>query len=179
MYNSDSYIIIAKIIKPHGIKGELSITPYTDDVENFINKYKILYLKTQNDFSVVDVEKYALNIAKNRLILKLKDICDRNQAENLRNEFLYIKKDNLPETQDGEYYKVNLIGCSCYLNDFVSETNSYFGKVKDMFNFGATDLFNVELESGEMVNIPFLNKLLKTIDIDNKQIIFSDLEGYI
>ena len=154
---------IGKIVNTFGIKGEVKVTPYTDDIEQF-KKIKSIYVN--NTLMQVQSAKFQKNV----VILKLKDVDDMTAAENLRNSIIEAKrsKKKLPENT---YYIADLIGLDVY-----TEEGTLLGKVKDIYNTGANDIYSIETESKEVL-LPAIKEVIKQIDIENKKIIVHILKG--
>ena len=156
---------IGKIVNTFGIKGEVKVTPYTDDIEQF-KKIKSIYVN--NTLMQVQSAKFQKNV----VILKLKDVDDMTAAENLRNSIIMIErsKKKLPENT---YYIADLIGLDVYTDE-----GTLLGKVKDIYNTGANDIYSIETESKEVL-LPAIKEVIKQIDIENKKIIVHILKGLI
>lgn len=154
---------IGKIVNTFGIKGEVKVTPYTDDIEQF-KKIKSIYVN--NTLMQVQSAKFQKNV----VILKLKDVDDMTAAENLRNSIIEAKrsKKKLPENT---YYIADLIGLDVYTDE-----GTLLGKVKDIYNTGANDIYSIENESKEVL-LPAIKEVIKQIDIENKKIIVHILKG--
>lgn len=154
---------IGKIVNTFGIKGEVKVTPYTDDIEQF-KKIKSIYVN--NTLMQVQSAKFQKNV----VILKLKDVDDMTAAENLRNSIIEAKrsKNKLPENT---YYIADLIGLDVYTDE-----GTLLGKVKDIYNTGANDIYSIETESKEVL-LPAIKEVIKQIDIENKKIIVHILKG--
>jgi len=168
--NSSNYIIIAKIGKPHGLKGEFNFHLFSydvDDLDYFFN----LYIKKDNNYILLP--KIAFKISKNHIIAKVEGYDSREDIKTLCNKDIYIKKEDLPKLDKGEYFHIDLIDCHCFYN------NSELGVVKDIVNYGSTDIFEVESPSRKIFYIPFLNEKIAEINIEKKSIYFKDLEGFI
>ena len=100
------YILIGKIVNIHGIKGEVKVYPYTDDIHN-LSKIKEFYLDNNGK------EKYIVESArvhKNMLIVKIKDLSDPDEALRLKNKDIFIPKENLEKLDEETYYVFELIG---------------------------------------------------------------------
>lgn len=154
---------IGKIVNTFGIKGEVKVTPYTDDIEQF-KKIKSIYVN--NTLMQVQSAKFQKNV----VILKLKDVDDMTAAENLRNSIIMVErsKKKLPENT---YYIADLIGLDVYTDE-----GTLLGKVKDIYNTGANDIYSIETESKEVL-LPAIKEVIKQIDIENKKIIVHILKG--
>ncbi len=154
---------IGKIVNTFGIKGEVKVTPYTDDIEQF-KKIKNIYVN--NTLMKIQSAKFQKNV----VILKLQGVDDMTSAENLRDSIIKVdrSKKKLPENT---YYIADLIGLDVYTDE-----GTLFGKVKDIYNTGANDIYSIETE-GKEVLLPAIKEVIKQIDIENKKIIVHILKG--
>ena len=157
---------IGKIVNTFGIKGEVKVVPYTDDIEQF-KKIKKVYIN--NEAKEIESSKYH----KNTIILKIKGVDSMNDAENLRNCVISVERADkkLPENT---YYITDLIGLEVY-----SDENNLLGIVKDIYNTGANDIYSVETPEGKEILLPAIKDVIKQIDIENKKIIVHILKGLI
>ena len=157
---------VGKIVNTFGIKGEVKVNLYTEDINNFKNNSKV-YVNDKE----MQVENSRLQ--KNMLILKLKGIDNMNDAEDLRGSIIKVdrSKNDLPE---GTYYIADLIGLDVYTED-----GNLFGKVTDIYNTGANDIYTVKTQDGKEVLLPAIKDVIKQVDIQNGKIIVHILKGLI
>lgn len=157
---------VGKIVNTFGIKGEVKVALYTEDINNFKNNSKV-YVNEKE----MQVEKSRLQ--KNMLILKLKGIDNMNDAEDLRGSIIKVNrsKNDLPE---GTYYIADLIGLDVYTED-----GNLFGKVTDIYNTGANDIYTVKTQDRKEVLLPAIKEVIKQVDIQNEKIIVHILKGLI
>lgn len=158
---------IGQIVNTFGIRGEVKIIPYTDDIKQF-KIIKIIYIKNKS----VDVE--SVKFHKNFIILKLKGIETVNDAEMLRGEMISVNRSNKKLPQN-TYYIADLIGLKVYSD----ENNEYIGKVKDIYNTGANDIYVVENNESKDILLPAIKEVIKEIDLENSKIIVHILKGLI
>ena len=157
---------IGKIVNTFGIKGEVKITPYTDNVQQF-KKLKNIYV---ND---TKMEIESAKFQKNTVILKLKGVDDMSSAEDLRGKLIKVDRSTkkLPE---GTYYIVDLIGLGVYTDE-----GNLLGTLKDIYNTGANDIYTVETIDGKEILLPSRKEVIKDIDVENKKITVHILKGLI
>ena len=157
---------IGKIVNTFGIKGEVKITPYTDNVQQF-KKLKNIYV---ND---TKMEIESAKFQKNTVILKLKGVDDMSSAEDLRGKLIKVDRSTkkLPE---GTYYIVDLIGLGVYTDE-----GNLLGTLKDIYNTGANDIYTVETIDGKEILLPSIKEVIKEIDLENNRIIVQILKGLI
>ena len=146
-----SKILVGKIVAPQGIRGEFRVQTYTASPMDF-QKFEILC-----DCGAPDAFHFVrrLNPTSDVIVAKIDGINDRTAAEGLRGTQLFITRDALPETSDGEYYQSDLIGFT------VVRDNRELGRVACFQNYGAGDI--IELDNGDMVSF-----LGADVDMANK-----------
>lgn len=159
------YIQIGKISNVHGVKGDLKVIPLTDDMKRYDELSHVLLGMNKDEYEIENV-----SYAKNQIILKLKGIDDIKSAEKVRNSFLWIDKEdaNVPE---GAYFLFDIIGI-----DVVDTDGNEIGKVRDVIQTGANDIYLVKSEEKEHM-IPAVKEFVKNIDIDKKQMVIDPIEG--
>ena len=158
-------IKVGKITSPVGIKGEVKVYPYTDYPERFEE------LETVEGYGdTVEIEKVRYD--KNLVILKLKGINDRNAAEAMRDKFLTISKDEVRELDDDEYFIFDLIGLEA-----VDQESRHLGKVTDVIQNSAQDLYEITTDSGKKNLVPAVYELVTDIDINSGIMRINPIEG--
>ncbi len=152
----DNIVIIGKITKAQGIKGEVKIALMTDE--------KDLY---QNLTSVkVDEVSYNVESVKNLtngVFFKLEGISDRNSAELMRGQVVTCERLVMPTLPKGRYLIIDLVGCDVQIN------GKSRGKLEEIMQNGSADVYCVK-GSGDHSSFmfPAINSVLTKVDIDNK-----------
>ena len=160
-------ILIGKIVNVHGIKGEVKIYTYTDDIKNLSKLKKMYFDKNMQDEHKVLSSK----IQNNMLIVKFEGIDDVDVANKLRDTDVYTKKEEIK--QKDTYYIEDLISCEV----IKLEDESLIGKVAYVFSTGANDVLEIDLGDGKKVYFPMIKDVIKNVDIENKKIFVSVMEG--
>ncbi len=150
-------VIIGKIGKAHGIKGEMRLFPLTDFPER-LSKLKKAYL---NDKAVTIS---ALRTSNNFFIIKVAGIDSRETAEKYNGAFLTIDRDSLSPLKAGEYYYFDIIDLNVY------EGNTLVGKIKDIFKTGSNDVYVIKELDGNELLLPAIKRYVEKIDIENGRI---------
>lgn len=140
MADSNTKILVGKIVAPQGIRGEVRVQTFTARPDDFRKLEIISDRFAPADFSFVRL----LNPTSNVIIARVRGVNDRNAAETLRNTELFISRDALPAAAAGEYYQADLIGFN------VVRDGKKIGVVDGFQNFGAGDI--IELDNGDMVS---------------------------
>ena len=152
-------MIIGKILKPQGIRGELKIKPLVDE-QNFKEIKSVL----------IDENSYTIKSVKLRdgyVFVELSEIKNRNEAEELRDKNICAPQEELLPLKENEYYVDDLIDCVVK-----TEEGEKLGKVFDVQNYGASDILTIR-DGSEEIMCPFLNKVFLDVDVQNKIITVS------
>lgn len=157
MSNTKNRLLVGTIGAAHGIKGEVRITPFTQDPEA-IGAYGPL--DTDRSGLVVTIAK--LRLQKNVVVARLKGVEDRNAAEALNGVSLFLDRSKLPETDDeDDFYHADLLGLAARLQD-----GTVIGEVIALPNFGAGDLIEIrDPRSGDTYLYPFTKAVVPEIRI--------------
>ena len=164
-----SYLEIGQIVNTHGIKGMIKVKPFTDDIKEF-EYFKKIYIenKTGRKEYKIDEVKYH----KDMVILKLNGIDRIEDAENLKNSYIIILREDAIPLKENEYYIVDLLGLEVYTDEGI-----LLGNLDDIYNTGSNDIYVVKDELGKQILLPAISDVIKKIDIENKRIIVHLLEG--
>lgn len=161
------FLEVGKINNTHGIKGELKLTLWCDDID-YLKQFKVLYL---DDEGREAVELLAVRPQKNLAIIRLKGIDNINQAEELKGRVLYGNRDDADIDDDANYI-ADLIGC--YVVD--ADTEEEYGKVVDVLNYGSCDIYDTE-SWGKHTLIPAIPDVIKEINTEYKVIRIKAMKG--
>ena len=154
---------VGQIVNTHGIKGEIKVVPFTDDISRF-DKLKKVYVKTKKESKLYQIE--GVRYHKNMVLLKLQGIDNPEQAELLKNSFLEIDREDAVPLKEGTYFIADLIGLEVYTDE-----GKLLGKVDDIYNTGANDIYVVKDELGKTVLLPGIKDVIKQVILDEKIIV--------
>ncbi len=164
----EKLIKIGKITRHHGLKGEVRLLYFGNELTDF--NYKEVYLKEKGELLSLYIEKFRFH--KNFVLVKFKNIDSIDEVEKrLKGRFVYIKEEQLPELEEEEYYWHDLIGCKVF-----DKEKGYIGKVIDLIDAKSNDVLIVKRGKEETL-IPFIDDIILEVDIDNKIINVSLIEA--
>ena len=160
---------VARIGKPHGIRGEVTVEVFTDDPNLRFDSGSSLSVRLPeghvSPYDVLTVEKARWN--KKILLLKFFEFADRNTAEAFRNAELYASAS--VELDEGEgWYPTDLVGLPVHEGSF---TTPSIRMVVALQTRGAQDLLEIRLSDGHEVLIPFVKEIVPVIATDQGVII--------
>ncbi len=163
----NKYIEAGKIVGTHGVRGEMRVQPWCDSTA-FLTKFKVLYLDKDGNESIKLLSSRSHG---NVCLIKVAGCETIEQAERYRGRVLYIDRNDC-KLEKGRYFVTDIIGCEV----FHFETNEYLGKVCDVSETGANDVWHIKKDSNEYF-IPNIPIFVKNVDIEKGQIIIAPIKG--
>lgn len=154
---------VGQIVNTFGIKGEVKVTPFTDDINRFDDLKKV-YVKTRKEEKLYRVENVRYH--KNMVLLKLEGIENPEQAELLKNSYLEIDREDAIPLEEGQYFIVDLIGLEVYTDE-----GKLLGKVEDIYNTGANDIYVIKDELGKQILLPGIKEVIKEVKLEDRIIV--------
>lgn len=142
-YPASDYLLIGRVVRPHGLKGELKIFCFSGQPENF-SQYSDVVLVDLNGRLSPSLAITRQRIQNQMLIVQLAGIVSRSDAEEVQNAGVLVTKKTLPETDDGEYYWHQWIG-----KTLLTKQNEVIGSVENIFHNGAQDVLVVKNDDEE------------------------------
>ena len=153
-------ICVARIGAPHGVRGQVRLWTFTEDPYAVLDYGPLSSKDGKRTFEIDNVRE-----AKGHLVATLKGVTDRDAAARLNGVELYISRDALPDTEDGEYYHADLIGLAAE-----TASGESIGRVVAMHDFGAGDIIEIAPASGPTL-LPFTDAVVPTVDIAGGKVI--------
>ena len=157
---------VGKIVSVFGIKGEVKVQPWCDTPQ-FICDFDTLYYKSGTP---VVVERS--RVQKNMVIMKIEGTDTVEDAQKLRNRVLYIDRDDV-ELDEGCYFVQDLIG----LTVIESKDGKVYGKISDVSETGANDVYHIKDEDGREYLIPAIPDVIDSVDIEGGVMKITALDG--
>ena len=162
---------VGQIVNTFGIKGEVKVTPFTNDIKRFDDLKKV-YVTSRKDSKLYKVE--SVRYHKNMVLLKLEGINNPEDAEILKNAYLEINREDAIPLEEGTYFIADLIGLEVY-----SDEGNLLGKVEDIYNTGSNDIYVIKDELGKQILLPGIKEVIKDVQIQNAKIIVHLIPGLI
>lgn len=155
-----SFDIIGKIKDAHGLKGEVYVLVFSKDVSwrKKLKKIKLKSLMTEQDYDVVTHK-----VHKEGLILKLKDIEDRNQSEALKGFEVLIPSELLVSQKGETIYLKEILGFAVFLKD------QCVGHVENFSSNGPQDIVVIRNED-ILFEVPFVEPFIVDINFIEKKL---------
>ncbi|MFD9596903.1 ribosome maturation factor RimM [Kitasatospora sp. NPDC059973] len=165
-------LVVGKIGRAHGIKGDVSVEVRTDEPELRLGPGAVL-LTDPASAGPLTVESGKVH--SGRLLLRFAGVKDRNDAEALRGTVLIAEVDPEESPEDPEeYYDHQLIGLDVVLLD-----GTPVGELTEVVHLPYQDLLTVEKPDGTEVLVPFVTRIVPTIDLENQRVVIDPPGGLI
>ena len=156
-----------KIVGTHGIKGEVRIDPWCDSPE-FLCAFKKLWLD-ENGTEFIEVKSRP---HKNIALAKIKGVDTIEAAEKYRGKVVYINRDDI-NLAEGVHFVQDLIG----LEVVDADSGESYGKITDVSQTGANDVYHITDEKGNVKLIPAIPEVVAETDIEGGVMKITPLEG--
>ncbi|MET8577445.1 ribosome maturation factor RimM [Streptomyces sp. NPDC005012] len=165
-------LVVARIGRAHGIKGEVTVEVRTDEPELRLAPGAVL---ATDPASAGPLTIETGRVHSGRLLLRFEGVRDRTGAEALRNILLIadVDPDELPEEED-EYYDHQLMDL-----DVVTVDGEAVGRITEISHLPSQDLFVVEREDGSEVYVPFVQEIVVEIDLEEQRAVIDPPPGLI
>ncbi|WP_416481503.1 ribosome maturation factor RimM [Streptomyces sp. CL12] len=165
-------LVVARIGRAHGIKGEVTVEVRTDEPELRLAPGAVL---ATDPAATGPLTIETGRVHSGRLLLRFAGVTDRTGAEALRNTLLIadVDPEEMPEGED-EYYDHQLMDL-----DVVTEDGVEIGRITEISHLPSQDLFIVERPDGTEVMIPFVAEIVAEIDLEEQRAVITPPPGLI
>ena len=150
------YLCVGTIVKPQGIRGEVKVTPLTDDPARFYDLTEAFF-EEEGRFTPVKVE--GARVQDTNVFLTLEGVKDRNEAEQLRGRELFVHRSKAVRLPEGRYFICDLIGLPV-----TDEKGASVGKLMEVLQPGANDVYVIGGEREYLV--PVIPEAVLDLDPD-------------
>lgn len=163
--SSQKLILVGKIVAAHGIQGQVKIKTFIENPLD-INKYGPL----QNEDGSVLFHVKPLHAKGEVVVVSIKAVVTRNQAEALRGTELYVNRDNFPDLENDTFYNEDLLGLAVH-----NCQGRSVGIIVSVQNFGAGDLLEIQNpQTFQTIFVPFRDEVVPTVDLEKGFVVVED-----
>lgn len=161
------FLVIGRVLKPHGVRGEVRVAPLTDFPQRF-TWLETVFLGEVDPYPVV-VE--AVRFHGELILLKLAGYDDRESAGRLRGVWLQVPENEAIPLEEGEYFLYQLEGLIVF-----TDAGDRLGELVRVMETGANNVFVVKSDSGELL-LPDTAEVVQEIDFENGRMTVHLLPG--
>ena len=148
-------VLVARIGKPHGIKGEVTVQLFTDAPEDRFEPGETFRVEGA---AVAELTVVKARWNKDILIVGFEQVPDRNQAETLRGAQLFIDSEGSDDDEDDAWYEHELVGLEARVD------GESVGTVTGLRTMAVQDLLVVGLADGHEALVPFVGAIVPEVD---------------
>lgn len=162
------WLAIGTIVAPQGLQGEVRVYPDSDFPERFLEPGDRWILRSGES----EPQKFTLAQgryleSKGLYVVRFAEVCDRTQAEQLRQASLLVPESDRPVLAEGEFHLLDLINVKV----FHGQTHEQVGTIIGVVAAG-NHLLEVALTASPetTVLIPLVREIVPLVDLSNQRV---------
>ena len=164
------FLQVGKIVNTHALQGEVKVVSNSDFKEDRFKKGSTLVIDFNGEHVEVVVATHRVH--KGADLLKFKHLNSINDVEKYKGCALLVSTDDLEELEENEFYYFEIIGC-----EVVTTDGEKIGEISEILETGANDVWVVKRQGQKDALIPYIEDVVKDVDIDTKTVTIQVLEG--
>jgi 16S rRNA processing protein RimM len=161
------FLAVGKLHRAHGVHGEIIMEVLTDFPERLKPGVTLFVGKDHQPMQLKSRRWHNQN-----LLVSFDGYSNPEAVSVLVNQLVQVRAEDRPPLPEGEYYHHQLLGLQV-----VDENGNQLGRLKQILETGANDVYIVQPEQGKEILIPAINSVLQSIDLAHGQIIVHLLPG--
>ncbi len=158
LFPENEFILIGKVVKPHGLHGGIRIIPFSKQPDTVCEYSTLVLVDTRGRISP-DLKVRKSRVAGNHAVIHLAGIDNRNKAEEVSSAGVLVHRKDLPQLEKDEFYYHQLIDLMVTTID-----GTELGVVMNVFSNGAQDIMEIKGE-----NQYYLIPVLKDVIVDQDE----------
>lgn len=166
-----THLVIGRVLKPHGVRGEMRVSIIADDPERFAALDTVYLSADESDPAPAPYAVTGSRLHKDVVLLSLEGVGSREAADALRRYWVQVALDDAVPLAEGEYFLYQLLGLTVK-----TDTGAVVGNLTDIIETGANNIFVVQSGDGEIL-IPDIPDVVRQIDFDKRELLITPLPG--
>jgi 16S rRNA processing protein RimM len=150
------WVPVGKVISTQGIRGEVKFHYYNEVSEDFL-RYTSLFVVKQN--VKTEIRPARVRFQKAFVYIQFEGVENVEEASSLVDKELFVREEDLPSLEDGEYYEYQLVGL-----DVINIKKEKIGSVESILHTGANDVIMVAGTKG--LTVPLVEGFVVEIDVE-------------
>lgn len=168
---AERYVSVGRILKPHGVRGEVKVEPMTDDPERFKQLDRVYCLKPSGERVPLHVEG-ARSAGPETWLVKFREYGAPEPANALRNCLIQIPRSEAPPLPEGRVYYADVIGMTARNED----TRGILGTIRSIVSAG-NELLEIRTPQGEDLLVPWVDAFVTRIDTSAREVWIKPVPG--
>ncbi len=166
-HGEPEFLLIGKLRKPHGLRGEISMEVWTEFPER-LRSGRTVYVGS--DYGPIKVR--SVRSHDRFLLITFQGIDTLELAGTMRNKWVYVCADQVPPLSEGEYYHHQIVGLQV-----ISDEGQLLGLVADILETGTNDVLVIHPGKGQDILLPYIDEVILEIDLKGGLIKVHPLPG--
>ena len=162
------YLIIGRVLKAFGVRGELKVEILTDFPERFASLRQVFIGDDAKSFSVEGARLHG-----GAVMLKLAGIDTPEDAATLREQLVYVAIEDAVTLPAGRVYLYQLIGLRVKTTD-----GQVLGEITDVLDTRANDVYIVSDGTREIL-LPAIPDVIKQVNVERGEMVVKLIEGLV
>ena len=170
----DSLVYMGRVLRAHGLAGEVKVLPETDDPARFEALQQVYLGASPEKATGYALKKVRYQHAKRgaTVLLTLEGVAGKDQADTLRKLQVYAVENELPPLAEDEYYLHQVVGF-----EVVEADGTAIGTLRDVMDLPAHPVFVVSRPGLPEVMIPAVPAFIEDLDLLAERIVVKPIEG--
>jgi 16S rRNA processing protein RimM len=164
-------LVVGRVVKSHGIGGEIVVDVRTDDPDRrFVAGAELLTRardKSERTYLIESAREHG-----GRLLVRLDGVASRDAADALRGSLFLVDTADLPPIEEpDEFYDHQLEGL-----EVVTTAGTPVGAVAEVLHTAAGELLSVRADDGEVL-VPFVGAIVTSVSLAEQRIEIDPPDG--
>jgi 16S rRNA processing protein RimM len=165
--------MVGRIVKPHGIRGELVVDLRTDSADLRFAVGSVLFVTSRDGVVARSLTVTAARPHAGRLLVRFEGVADRDGADALRGVPLAAHVTDLPPIEDpDEFYDHQLEGLAVH-----TVAGALVGTVREVLHGAGGELLVVDRDGGGEALVPFVHQIVPEVDVPGGRILLDPPPG--
>ena len=164
------FLTVGKIVNTHALKGELKVVSSSDFTEERFARGNTLYIAYENQELEVEIATHRVHKGAN--LITFKNMNSINDVEKYKGCELLVSMEDLTDLEENEFYYFEIIGCRVQTTE-----GDVVGEVTEIMQTGANDVWTIKRDGKKDALIPYIEQVVKSINVEEKLIVIEPLEG--
>ena len=159
--DADTWVPLAEIARPHGVKGELRLRLFNKTSDTLLGQDEVLVRLKDGEEHEVSVER--ARRADDAILMKLHSVDDRDRAEELRGALVCVRRRDFEEAESGEFYAIDVVGAEVKL------AGERVGAVAELVTYPSVEVLLVHADDGKGDwEVPLTEMYIARVDVEAK-----------
>ena len=166
------YLALGLILKTRGLKGEVKVKSSTDFASLRYKKKNKVYLYNEETQDLKEVHIFSYSSMQGFDYVSFEELRDINLVLPYIHYQIVVKKDEQPKLKKDTYYFSELVGCKV-----IDQNENEIGEIIKIEEYSANQTLRIRLQNGKDLLLPFVKAFIKKVDVENKVVNVSLIEG--